>query len=116
MIRNFVDGDIATRDTHFVCGKEQTRLNIISRLRLFLGEYFLDATLGTPWFQSILGKNPQSIAELNIKSVILNTPGVMALSEFEYRFDAGNRKIMIAATVVDINNQQFAFLFDEELV
>ncbi|ELY4455915.1 hypothetical protein SMZ63_002480 [Cronobacter sakazakii] len=29
----------------------------------FLGEYFLDATDGTSWFQSILGKSSRDIAE-----------------------------------------------------
>ncbi|WP_460208451.1 hypothetical protein [Klebsiella oxytoca] len=114
MIRNFSDGDIVTSGDHFVNGKEETRQACISRLRLFLGEYFLDATDGTPWFQSILGKASRDIAEANIKQRILGTRGVIAINSFEMTSDTKKRKISVVATLTDINNEQFEFLFEKE--
>lgn len=114
MIRNFSDGDIVTAGDHFITGKEETRQACICRLRLFLGEYFLDATDGTPWFQSILGKTSRDIAEANIKQRIISTPGVMAINAFEMNSDTLNRKITMSATLTDINNEQFEFLFVKE--
>lgn len=114
MIRNFSDGDIVTSGDHFVTGKEETRQACISRLRLFLGEYFLDATDGTPWFQSILGKASRDIAEANIKQRILGTRGVIAINSFEMTSDTRSRKISVVATLTDINNEQFEFLFEKE--
>jgi len=114
MIRNFSDGDIVTSGDHFVTGKEETRQACISRLRLFLGEYFLDATDGTPWFQSILGKASRDIAEANIKQRILGTRGVIAINSFEMTSDTKQRKISVVATLTDINNEQFEFLFEKE--
>lgn len=113
MIRNFVNGDIVTAGEHFTTGKEETRQAIICRLRLFLGEYFLDATAGTPWFQSILGKASREVAEINIKQRIINTPGVLGISEFDLTFETKERRIVVTAAVVDINNDVFSFLFDE---
>lgn len=115
MIRNFMNGDIVTSGEQFATGKEATRLAIICRLRLFLGEYFLDATDGTPWFQNILGKASRDIAETNIKQRIITTQGVVALKEFEMVLDNKARKITIAARLLDINNEQFDFLFKEDL-
>ncbi len=115
MIRNFVGGDIVTSGKHFATGKEATRQAVICHLRLFLGEYFLDAIRGTPWFQSILGKTSRDIAEANIKQRIVSTPGVLGLSRFEITNDAKSRKITVFASLIDINNEQFDFLFDEEL-
>ncbi|MGP2976078.1 hypothetical protein [Serratia marcescens] len=115
MIRNFVNGDIVTSGAHFAKGKEATRQAVICHLRLFLGEYFLDATRGTPWFQSILGKIARDIAETNIKQRIVSTPGVVGMTRFEMNHDAKKRKITVFASLVDINNEQFDFLFNEEL-
>ncbi|EMI7390952.1 TPA: hypothetical protein ACT1UU_003550 [Klebsiella oxytoca] len=114
MIRNFCGGDIVTSGDHFVTGKEETRQACISRLRLFLGEYFLDATDGTPWFQSILGKASRDIAEANIKQRILGTRGVIAINSFEMTSDTKERKISVVASLTDINNEQFEFLFEKE--
>ncbi|HBC9239942.1 TPA: hypothetical protein KE809_003418 [Klebsiella oxytoca] len=114
MIRNFSDGDVVTSGDHFVTGKEETRQACISRLRLFLGEYFLDATDGTPWFQSILGKASRDIAEANIKQRLLGTRGVIAINSFEMTSDTKERKISVVATLTDINNEQFEFLFEKE--
>lgn len=116
MIRNFIDGDIVTHGEHFATGKEATRQGIIRRLRLFLGEYFLNAAEGTPWFQSILGKTQADIAAASIKQRILTAPGVIGLTRFEFNIDQTTRKITIYASLVDINNEQFELLFDEEII
>ncbi|MCC8385329.1 hypothetical protein GPY51_22030 [Photorhabdus laumondii subsp. laumondii] len=116
MIRNFTDGDIVTHGTQFATSKEATKQAIIRRLRLFLGEYFLNVTEGTPWFQSILGKTSLDIAAASVKERIITAPGVLGLTKFEFKTDMQTRKITIYASLIDINNEQFEFLFNEELV
>lgn len=116
MIRNFQDGDIVTSGDHFLTGKSATQQAILRRLRLFLGEYFLDGTEGTPWFQAILGKVPAAVAEANIKQRIIDTPDVVSLAAFEFSVDVRIRKISIAASIIDINNEQFEFLFNGDVV
>ena len=116
VIRNFQNGDIVTHGSQFANGKEETRQAMICCLRLFLGEYFLDATEGTPWFQSILGKTSRDIAEANIKQRLLAAKGVLTINRFEMDLDMKNRKITIFAAVIDINNDAFDFLFTEDLI
>lgn len=115
MIRNFQDGDIATSGDHFVTGKTETQQACICRLRLFLGEYFLDATDGTPWYQSILGKTARDIAEANIKQRMITTRGVMAINTFQMDSDNKKRTFTVMATLTDINNELFEFLYERAI-
>jgi len=57
---------------------------ILTRLNLFLGEWWEDLTLGLPVFQSILGQlgSPQGLAamQLSVQQVITGTPYVTSAS------------------------------------
>lgn len=44
-----------------------------TRLLLFLGEWYLDITAGTPYFQGVLGKHSQAEADATIQQVALGT-------------------------------------------
>ena len=116
MIRNFVDGDIVTSGEHFAKGKEATRQSVIRRLRLFLGEFFLDATDGTPWFQNILGKTDQDFAEAALKRRIITTPGVVGISSFSLAIEQRERRVVVQAEVIDVNNEQIAISLDERII
>lgn len=106
MIRNFVNGDIVTSGEHFAKGKEATRQGVIRRLRLFLGEYFLDATDGTPWFEGVLGKTRQDFAEAALKRRIITAPGVVGISAFSLTLEPRERRISVQASIIDVNNEQ----------
>lgn len=116
VIRNFADGDIVTSGEYFLTGKDATAQAVTRRLKLFLGEYFLNVSDGTPWFQQILGKTSRDIAAANIKSRILGTTGVVALAAFEFDFDARTRKITVNASIIDENNEALEYAFSEELI
>ena len=60
-------------------------------LLLFLGEWFLDTTVGTPYFQAILGKHSQQTADLAIQNVVINTQGVTAFSNYQSSIDPNTR-------------------------
>lgn len=116
MIRNFIDGDIVTSGQEFATGKEATRQSIIRRLRLFLGEFFLDATDGTDWFGAVLGKTRQDVAEATLKRRIITTPGVVGISEFSLTIEPIERRISVQASVIDVNNEQIQFTLDERII
>lgn len=68
----------------FVAGEELAviaqRLTI--RLRTFLGEWFLDETIGVPYFQEILGgKGVEGAASAIFRSVVESTDGINTLDE-----------------------------------
>lgn len=107
-------GDLMTRGELFLTGKEATAAGIYHRLRLFFGEYWLDVTEGTAWFQSILGKAPQDLAELTLKQRILTAPGVVSITSFSFQADARERRITVDCTVLDANNEVVKVLFEED--
>jgi len=115
MIRLFRDGDIATSGTQFLEGPKETGEAASYRLKLFLGEYFLNIADGTPWFQAILGKTPQNIAEINIKQRLITTRGVAAISEFRFRTDRDDRRITVDAMLIDENSQLIRVSMKEEI-
>ena len=84
--------------------------NIRQKLRIFKGEWFLDRTLGLPFFESILEKNPNSafVATL-FKNIILETQGVTKLNTFTMDFEGVNRKLFVAFTATIITGEVLYF-------
>jgi hypothetical protein len=78
---------------------------VMTRLRLWLEEWFLDITEGTPWQQAVLGKYTRKTIEPAIRSRILNTEGVTDIEAFETIIDSENRKVTINATINTLYGQ-----------
>jgi hypothetical protein len=53
-----------------------------TRLLLWVGEWFLDKTVGTPWLQQILGYNTAANRDIAIRTVIIQTENVTLLSNY----------------------------------
>jgi len=95
------NGDITTRGEQFISGREEIAQTVLTRLRLFLGEYFRDIQDGTPWFEQILGKfTSLSAAEAALRARIANTPGVVRLTSFSADFDINTRRYSVTAGIL----------------
>ena len=116
MIRNIIGGDIVTSGQHFVTGKNETSLSVSTRLKMFYGEYFLDVYDGTPWFQEILGKTPQDIAEINVKHRILTAPGVVTITRFNLSLEAVQRNMIVDVDIIDVNSESLNIVLNEEII
>ena len=68
---------------------------IVTRLKLWQGEWYLDESYGTPWTQEILGKTNKSIRNAALKKVILETYGVEDLAKFVSKFDRTTRSYKV---------------------
>lgn len=94
-------GDIVTRGQIFFDEREAIAQTCVTRLRLFLGEYFRDITDGTPWFQSILGKfESLNAVEAILRNRIVRTPGVVRLLSFSLDYDLASRTITVSSFVL----------------
>ncbi len=62
------------------------------RLLTFLGEWHLDKSIGTAWFEKILRKGATDyVVDQEIRKRTLETEGVRAITSFSSEFDQRNR-------------------------
>lgn len=88
-------GDIQVVDNSIILteGLDAIRQHLFVKFRFFEGEWFLDTTLGVPYFREILIKNPSlAVVQEQLKAVILDTPGVLELIRFEFEFNNATRQ------------------------
>lgn len=79
------NGDLSVTNNQLdtVTGQEEIRQYSIQVLKTFFGEWFLDITIGIPYFDIFEKKaDPDSIEALFVEA-ILSTLGIVRLLEFE---------------------------------
>ena len=74
---------------------------VLTRLRLWLGDWFLDTSDGTPWMR-ILGKPNGVSPDIYIKQRILATPGVSGIVSYTGVNNASTRSYTVTATISTI--------------
>ena len=97
------DGDLALGLQEFLTGytAEEVAQNVVTRLKFFLGEWFLDVTDGTDWFGSVLGKGSVLASrESVIRRRILLTPGCAGMTAFSLTTDITTRQLTVNASIV----------------
>lgn len=86
------DFEITDNALTLTTGAEAIRQHLQCRFRLFLGEWFLDTSQGVPWFTEILKKQQTfSVVREILKKVILETPGVISITKFNFDFEPTER-------------------------
>lgn len=69
---------------------------VLTRLRLWSEEWFLDVTDGTPWLQLVLGHGTQNTAIQAIRKRILDTEGVESITNLEFSQNPDTRELVVA--------------------
>lgn len=72
---------------------------VLTRFNLWYGEWFLDTTAGTPWIQSVLGRQKPEIYDLAIRQRILETQGVNAIRAFNTAVNTTTRRVHFFAEI-----------------
>lgn len=72
---------------------------IKTRFALWYGQWFLDTTAGTPWIESVLGKQRPETYNLAIRQRILETPGVNSILAFDTTVNSVSRRVTFTATL-----------------
>jgi len=75
---------------------QRTATVVAQRLRItlytFLGEWFLNTTVGVPYYQQIFGKiRTQSAVDLIFQQIITDDPDVIEILTFSSTLDSANR-------------------------
>lgn len=103
--REDTDGDYTFGrgdDTWLINTPETVAQAIKTRFLLWYGQWFLDTTTGTPWIQSVLGKQRPEIYNMAIRRRILETSGVSSITDFNTTVNGSTRRVTFAATVETI--------------
>lgn len=78
---------------------------IDTRLKLWVGEWFVDVSDGTGWSQAILGKHSKNLYELTLRQRVLETYGVVSIQEFQSELDVNARKLEVGMLIDTIYGQ-----------
>lgn len=71
----------------------------MTRLLLWLGEWFLNTDDGTPYLIGILGKHSKNTADATIQDRILNTQGMVNIPQYESEINPDTRELTASATI-----------------
>ncbi|MNN08392.1 hypothetical protein D3C81_1212450 [compost metagenome] len=96
-------GDLALGQDKLISGyaAEEVAQNVRTRLKFFLGEWFLDTTDGTDWFGGVLGKGTRlATRESIIRRRILLTPGCTGMTSFSVTADPATRLLTVTASII----------------
>lgn len=72
-------------------------------LQIYQGEWFLDQTVGIPYFESIFGQKPPvaiAAARISMRSALLAIDGVIDVLKFDTAFDGKTRTLTISWVVL----------------
>ena len=86
-------------DTWLINTPEAVAQAVKTRFLLWYGQWFLDTTEGTPWIQSVLGKQRPEVYNLAIRQRILETPGVNSITAFDTTLNTSSRRVVFTATI-----------------
>jgi hypothetical protein len=70
-----------------------------TRLLLFVNEWFLDVTDGTPWTTQVLDKYTKDQYDAAIQDRILGTQGVTQITDYSSSVNTTTRTLTVTATV-----------------
>lgn len=96
------DGDYVfgfSRNDFLVNSPEVVAQAIMTRLQLWMGEWFADTSDGTGWSQSIVGKQSKNLHELMLRQRVLETPGVLNIEDFKSVLEPNTRHLTVSMTV-----------------
>lgn len=113
------NGDLALGSQEFLTGysAEEVAQNVVTRLKFFFGEWFLDVTDGTDWFGSVLGKGSVLASrETVIRRRILLTPGCVGMTAFSITSDISTRELTVSASIVSAGGDSTDINFVQAVV
>lgn len=73
--------------------------SVLTRLKLWRGEWFLDTSVGTPWLTEVMGKNTQSIYDRAVQTIVIQTVGVTSIATYNSVLDTAARSLAVTMTI-----------------
>lgn len=93
------NGDYVIGQPFLANTPECVRQAVVTRLKLWRGEFFANLADGTPWLQEILGPRAASTPDAAIKDRMLGTTGVTGLAAYDSSYNPADRSFTVTATL-----------------
>lgn len=84
---------------HYVNDPLGVALAAKTRLALWVGQWFLNRSDGTPWATKVLGKYTADFRDAALRARILGTTGVSAITAYASQLNDATRAFDVQATV-----------------
>lgn len=72
---------------------------VLTSLLLWLGEWYLDTSLGMPWIQGVLGKHNQATADVTVQDYVLSVQGVTDIQQYQSIDQSDLRKYLASCRI-----------------
>ena len=89
----------------YLVGAEEIEQNVVTRIKSFKGDWFLDEQANIDWFNILGNKDTQTVTEQQLSRTVLGTNGVRTINELNFILDRENRKASVSLTYTDIYDQ-----------
>lgn len=102
-------GDLQLVNGRFrkITGKEEKAQKINARLGLFLGEWFLDSRVGSPWYEVVLVKNPDlEVVKQVFRRIIGSVEGIAEVRDVSLDFNTETRLLSYDYEALDDEGQE----------
>ena len=77
---------------------EEIRQNVVTRLKSFANDWFLDISANIDWFNILGNKNNEKTIRSEVTRIVLSTDGIATLDKFELIVDGREANIKIEFT------------------
>lgn len=90
------DLDFANGDLYLLEGNDAIAQHVEQRFKTFLAEWFLDETVGVPYFDYIFQKNPNPVVvDAVLKQTALLSPGLVEILTWNLTLDPAARELSL---------------------
>lgn len=93
------DLDVRNLDLYIIKGADRVRQQLSIKLKLWVGEWFLDTEFGTPYLERVLGKQLSLAgASAALKESILEVNDVDSITSFNVNYSSSQRTLGVDFT------------------
>lgn len=83
------------REDYLVDTPQTVAQAVFTAMRLLLGEWFLDTTVGVPWLTQIVGRNKKDSYDQILKATIRGVQGVVDIGTYSSSLDQDTRVLTV---------------------
>lgn len=91
---------------NYLTGSKAIAQNVKTRLRSFLGDWFLDIEHGVDWLNLLGNRNTERRIIRAVERTVLQTNGIVSVNRIEIVRRDANRGIIIQVDYTDVFNAQ----------